>query len=435
MKNLVKTIFVLSLLANLLSSQLSAASSSTNHDRQLPALNPRFSPLAEENKNLLFERIVATFDKKYKTNQHENKNLAKNSTVYYLSREIQALIDMWRATKKQSYLDQAENLVLKAISDAQKNQHVLLRYNKNRGKWPCFFEEDLQTITGGHGQLGDFQGATSFMMVAVALHETRNPSSKEIADFVEKNVIEKWFSYNPGIKPNHLTGSKSNMYLLIVLDSSRGKRSHFASICMALHNLGYNKYPYHQWAKFLTEVYLGKRTSLSQPYPKAKDLGNVSPDDWGVIPNKKTGGLVWYWTKDNTVQDTSHANHTVWLAAEAYQKKLIDQTTLISFVNTLKYQVWASEKKGFYFNNFIDKTDKPTHSMGPGGIGNVWFGWHRLGAYDENLKNLFISMAYDLTNGGPNIVGQNKGMKNAQLCLLAWGARLLSPNGQPNTFP
>ena len=72
--------------------------------------------------------------------------------------------------------------------------------------------------------------------------------------------------------------------------------------------------------------------------------------------------------------------------------------------------------------------------MGPGLKGNIWFGWHRLAAYDDTLKDLYISIAYDLTNGGPNVIGQNKAMKEAQLCFFAWAARLLAENGQPGVI-
>jgi hypothetical protein len=53
------------------------------------------------------------------------------------------------------------------------------------------------------------------------------------------------------------------------------------------------------------------------------------------------------------------------------------------------------------------------------------------------LKDLFISLAYDLTNGGPNIPkgAQNKAMEEAPLCFYAWAARLLSANGDPKIFP
>jgi hypothetical protein len=66
----------------------------------------------------------------------------------------------------------------------------------------------------------------------------------------------------------------------------------------------------------------------------------------------------------------------------------------------------------------------------------MWFGWHRLAAYDDDLMTLFISLAYDLTNGGPNMpLSQNKTMEEAPLCFYAWAARLLAPEGRPRAFP
>jgi hypothetical protein len=110
--------------------------------------------------------------------------------------------------------------------------------------------------------------------------------------------------------------------------------------------------------------------------------------------------------------------------------------TLNNLIVSFKKNIWATQKGPFYFNNFIDGTD-PAYGegMGPGRKGNVWFGWHRLAAYDNNLRDLFISIAYDLTNGGPNVMGQNKGMTEAPLCLIAWAARLTSTQNNEHLFP
>jgi hypothetical protein len=441
MKNPAKAIFVIYLLAGLIPNQILAISSVANFKNKIPVLDPTISPLAPANRDLLFKRIIATFDYKYEIHRLKNsdKNLADGYTIYYLRRELQALIDMWRATDNPAYLEQAKKLVFKAIADANSNRHRLLWRNQSRGNWPCFFSKGIEKATGGHGQLYDFQGSAGFMMVATALNQAKKPGWKEIADFVEKNIVEKWLFYSPSREPEDFSSLKSNMYLLIVLDSARDKREHFATICMDLHKLGYHRYPYQQWSEFLIRTYLGDRVGLEQPIPNADELGNAIPKnwDWGIIRNKKTGGFIWYWTKDIVIQDTSHANRTVWLATKAYYEDLIDQIKLNGFINTLKYQVWNPDKGPFYFNNFIDGNDREMPGLGPGCGGNVWFGWHRLAAYDDTLKDLFISLAYDLTNDGPNIPkgAQNKAMEEAPLCFYAWAARLLSPNGDPKIFP
>jgi hypothetical protein len=442
MKNPAKAIFVIYLLAGLIPNQILAISSVADFKNKIPVLDPTISPLDPANRDLLFKRLIATFDYKYEIHRLKNsdKNLADGSTIYYLRQELQALIDMWRATDNPAYLEQAKKLVFKAIADSKSNQHQLLWHNQSRGNWPCFFSKGIEKATGGHGQLYDFQGSAGFMMVANALNQAQESGWKEIADFVEKQIVEKWLFRDPNIKLEDLTGPKSAMYLLITLDSGRDKREHFATICMDLHKLGYRKYPYKQWAEFLTDLYIGVRISLDQPAPGASELGKHTPNDWGVIPREPTGGYVWHWMinwreKIPVVQDTSHANRTVWLAAKAYDQGLIDRPRLEGFINTLKFQIWAPAKGPFYFNNFIDGNDRERSGLGPGRAGNVWFGWHRLAAYDQTLKELYISIAYDLTNNGPNIVGQNKGMEEAPLCFYAWAARLLSPNGDPKIFP
>lgn len=422
-----------------------SVSAAQQQDLNLAALDPNFSPISQQNRPLLFKRLVAAFDNKYAAHLAKNphKNLADGYTVYYLRQELQALLDIWRATGKSTYLENAHKLALKAIADAKANPRPLLWHNQQRGTWPCFYSKEIEKATGGHGQLYDFQGSAGFLMVADALKQAEQNDWKEIADFVEQSIVEKWLSCNPNTSPEQLKGPQSNMYLLSVLNTGRDTREHFAAICMDLHKLGYTKYPYKQWTLFLTELYLGIRPNLDTPAPGAALLTRNAPPDWGVVPDKSTGGYTWYfipdWQSPNrlAVLDTSHANRTIWLAAAAYHEGFIDRSRLDGFINTLKLQVWAPSKGPFYFNNLIDRSDLEVQKMPPGRKGNLWFGWHRLAAYDQTLERLFLSISYDLTNGGPNIPqgAQNKGMEEAPLCFFAWGARLLSPNGQPQRFP
>jgi hypothetical protein len=409
----------------------------------VPQLNQQWPPLSAENNTLLFQRIIATFNNKYKTRiaKTSHNDPADKYSVYYLRQELQALIDMWRATNDNVYLNKAKFLVLKSIDASVSSQRQLLWHNQPRGTWPCFFSKELEKITGGHGQLWDFQGAAGFMMVAVALKQNQDSDWRKIADFVEANIITKWLFYNPSIKPEYYSSPESNKTILTVLDGARDKREHFASICMNLNSLGYNKYPYQQWAVLLVNIYLSEKPDSNSICPVSGIPNQTVPKDWGVTPNKLTNGYIWYWMIDwknqlLSIQDTSHANRTVWLATKAYSENMLDTNRLNRFINTFKYQVWAKNKGPFYFNNYIDGTDTKAQQLGPGKNGNVWFGWHRLAAYDDVLKDLYISIAYDLTNGGGNIPdSQNKQMEEAPLCFLAWAARLLAPNGQPQLFP
>ena len=418
-------------------------------DIRLPYLNPQASPLDEANRPLLLKRLLAAFDREYATHVRKNKskNLSDDMAVYYLRQELQALIDMWRATGKLTYLERANNRVIKAMTDAKSNQRSLLRRKRSRGTWPCFFLKEAEKETGGHNQLCDFQGAAGFLMVADALKQAGRDGWKDIADFVEKNIIEKWLFYVPSIKPEYFQGPRSKIYLLTVLNTARDIREHFAVICMDLYKLSYRKYPYQQWAECLTNLYIGFRSDLRQSPPKIWGLGRHTPSDWGVLPCESTGGYVWYFIPDwrrkakTAVLDTAHANRTAWLAARAYNEGLIDKAGLDIFMKTFKKQIWKPQKNPFYFANFVDGSDiaydDPKHgTLPPGYKGQVWFGWHRLAAYDNAVKDLFLSLAYDLTNGGTNMpLSQNKTMENAPLCFYAWAARLLAPDGKPQEFP
>lgn len=435
------------LLAGVLCSVASCGQSSPN--RALPALHSDVAPLAPENRELLHQRFVAAFDQRYIAHQAKNKsrNLADHFQAYYLRQELQALIDMWRATGTLSYLQQAKKLTFQAMDDARSSPRPLLLGGRSRGTWPCFFLKTVEKQTGGHNQLNDFQGAAGLLMVASALKEGGQQGSAEIADFVEKNIIEKWLYYRPTATRSLLTGQQSNMYLLAAVDVARDKREHFATICMDLDKLGYSKYPYHQWARLLTDLYVSIRPEPNQQPPLARELGRHAPSDWGLVRKESTKGLYWYYVPDwrdrskLAVLDTGHANRTVWLAGKAYSNGLIDKTVIDGLVSTLKSQVWKPEKNPFYFANYVDGHDRPYDdkrhgSLPPGYKGHVWFGWHRLAAYDSALNDLFLSLALDLTNGGNNMpVSQNKTMDNAPPCFYAWAARLTSPDGKTQVFP
>ena len=394
----------------------------------LPSLNSQYSPLAEQNRQALFDRLVEAFDQYYANNFPASRDISNDFRFYFFRQELQAFVDMYHATDNVNYLQTAKDLALKAISDAKNNVKPLYHHSDNRGDFPTFNRSGAPYVFPRHGtelwsgQLNDFQGAAGLMLVATTLKNHGVSGWREIADFVEQNIVEKWLYYRPARNQAHYTGSQSRTYLLGMLDTARDKREHFADICLQLNALGYDKYPYRNWAEFLFEIYLQKRESRSQPYPYA-EYRRLVPTNWGVYP-QANGALVWRWTSRNTIPDTSHANRTVWIAAEAYETGLIDADLMDGFVLTLKRNIWNPQKGTFFFNDNIDGS---LRQDAPGQRGNVWFGWHRLAAYDNDLKDLFISLAYDLTNGGPNITpsnAQNRTFPEAPLCFFAWAARL-----------
>jgi hypothetical protein len=362
--------------------------------------------------------------------------------VYHLQRELQACVDMWRATGNIAYLDQATNLALCAIEEAREFPEPLIWHGELRGWWPCFYLDTVVAATGGHSQLCDFQGSAGFLMVARALHELGLPMAREIADFVERDVVQKWLYYKPSITRQHLTGPQSDEYLLVVLNSARGVREHFACICLDLHALGYAGHPYRGWAKFLIDLYLTPRYDPHQPAPGADRMPGRIPRDWGLPVVTAEDGAVCLSILDANpgnpvaVLDTSHANRTAWLAAKGYAEGFVDKKILDGLANTFRYRIRAPEKGPFYFNNYVDGSDGALDGLAPGRGGNIWFGWHRLAAYHPDIEELFLSIAYDLTLGGPSLPtgAQNKTMREAPLCFEAWAARLLSA-GLTRTFP
>ncbi|MEN6335397.1 MAG: hypothetical protein ABFE01_14195, partial [Phycisphaerales bacterium] len=222
----------------------------------LPSLNPAFSPLASENRPLLADRLVAAFERDYAVHfpPTEDRVLCDGMTVYHLQRELQACVDMWRATGSLAYLDHAANLSIRAIEEARTNPRPLLWHDEPRGDWPCFYLDTVAADTGGHSQLCDFQGAAGFLMVARALDELDRPASRQIADFVEREIVQKWLYYKPSITRQNLTGPDSGRYLLTVLNTGRAVREHFACICQDLHALRYDSHPYSDWASLLIQL-------------------------------------------------------------------------------------------------------------------------------------------------------------------------------------
>jgi hypothetical protein len=410
----------------------------------LPALNPAFSPLATENRPLLADRLVAAFEWNYAIHftHTEDRALSDGMTVYHLQRELQACVDMWRATGRITYLDQATNLTLLAIEEARINPRPLIWHSESRGEWPCFYLDTVAADTGGHSQLCDFQGGVGFLTVARALDELDLPAARQIADFVERQIVQKWLYYKPSITQQNLTGTDSDKYLLAVLNTGRVVREHFACICLDLHALGYDSHPYRDWASLLVELYLTPRYDPDQPAPCEDRAPGRIPEDWGLPVVTMDDGATCLYILDadpdnpTGVLDTSHANRTAWLAAKSYAEGLVDKSILDGLANTFRHQIWAPQKGPFYFNNYTDGSDGQLGGLGPGRGGNIWFGWHRLAAYNPDLEELFLSIAYDLTNGGLNLPdgAQNKTMTEAPLCLEAWAARLLAAR-QTRTFP
>lgn len=410
----------------------------------LPALNPSLSPLAAENQSLLADWFVAAFERDYaaRFDSAEDRSFCEGMTVYHLQRELQACVDMWRATDDIAYLDHATNLVLYAIQEARENSKPLLWHGEYRGLWPCFYLDTVAEDTGGHSQLCDFQGSAGFMVVARALYELDRPAWTQIADFVEYDVVQKWLYYKPSITRENLMGQESDKYILSLLNNARGVREQFACICLDLHAMGYTSHPYRDWAKLLIDLYLTPRYDPNQPAPYEDLMPERIPADWGLpVVTTEDGDLCLSILDANPenptgVLDTSHANRTAWLAAKGYVEGLVDRRILDGLANTFRHRIWAPEKGPFYFNNYVDGSDGELDGLTAGRGGNIWFGWHRLAAYNQDLEQLFLSMTYDITNGGSNLPdgSQNKTMQEAPLCFEAWGARLLSV-AQTRTFP
>jgi hypothetical protein len=411
----------------------------------LLALNPDPPLLKVENRPGLFERLVAAFDRDYAIRYPdlEARSVGKGMDIYYLQRELQSLIDMWQATARATYLDQAKALTLKAIAEAAASPRPLVWHGQSRGEWPCFYRDSVEAETGGHSQLCDFQGSVGFLMVACALRQVNDTAWHDIADFVERDIVEKWLYYKPSITQWHMQSAKSFSNVLAVLNTARDVREHFAVVCLDLDKLESNKYTYRAWAQQLIDLDLTVRYDPNQAPPHAEEIACSIPENWGLWPRWTDDGDLWLFIPNYdpndpfSPADTSHANRAAWLAAKAWSEGLLDGNTVEGLINTLKLRIWAPDKGGLYFNNYVDGSDGPMAGLAGGRGGNVWFGWHRLAAFDRGLEDLFLSVAYDLTNGGPNLPdgAQNKTMTNAPLCLEAWGARLLSPTGKINSLP
>ncbi len=279
-------------------------------------------------------------------------------------------------------------------------------------------------------------------MVARSLHQVNRPEWRDLADFVERDIVEKWLYYKPSITEDQLTGPESGKYLLIVLNSGRDIREHFACLCLDLHAMGYRRYPYRDWARLLIDLYLTPRYDVNQPAPHEDELGGHVPGDWGLFDHTEED-YVWFSMPNGDPNDllrstdTSHANRTAWLAARACTEGLISKSIVLSLANTFRFRIWAPGKGPFYFTNYVDGSDGDLNGLESGRGGNIWFGWHRLAAFDKDLEDLFLSIAYDLTSGGQNLPygAQNKTMQDAPLCLEAWATRLLAAKGEIPRFP
>jgi hypothetical protein len=342
--------------------------------------------------------------------------------VYHLQRELQALVDMWRATGNVRYLETARATALRAIDSAKTHPCPLIWKGIERGTWPCFRDPELQSGTGGHSQLADLQGSVGLLLVATALRAAELGSWEEIAAFVESDVIDKWMRYRAGETPARLEPAE----MIRSINAARDARELMATASLELWKLGLHRFPYEKLARTLVDLYLDPQ----EPGTAPRDTGTF------MLPSRNA--LVWYWRRDGklAVQDTSHANRTAWLASRAHAAGLIDDRTLELFKNTFKHRIWQPHDGPFAFANFVDGTNAPVGRLGPNQAGNIWFGWHRLAAHDETLRDLLVALAHTLaTDEGKVPPSQNRSGPNARLCLLAWGARLLAENGAPDLHP
>ena len=407
----------------------------------LAALAPEFRAPSPEGAAALLSELVRAFDLRYARlrDAESTRGPGGGDSVYFLRRRLPALLDMWRATGERRYLAEAHRLTREAIRSAEETPCLLLRRGENRGSWPCFFSESLVGVTGGHSMLLDLQGSAGFLMVARALREAGRPGWQAVSDFVASAVLEKWLIHYPAETRERHEWEASKRTLISRVNNARDQREHFAAISLDLADLGHTGFPYRDWGEFLIRVYLGSRESLEQRSPLADELGSLLPNDWGVIPTQE-GMSIWYWgsgkDKRLAIPDTSHANRTLWLATKAYELALISRPELDRFIAVLKFRVWNPGASPFAFRNFVDGSDDDVGGLTAGRAGNVWFGWHRLAAYDADLRALFVALAVELARGGRRIPqSQNRDMQNAPLCLIAWGARLLSSQGVPAERP
>ena len=215
-------------------------------------------------------------------------------TVYHLQRELQACVDMWRATGSSTYLEQATDLALCAVEEARENPRPLMWHGESRGEWPCFYLDTVAAQTGGHSQLCDFQGAAGFLSCGPGPATSSTcPTSRQIADFVEQDIVRKWLYYKPSIKPEHLTGPESRHVPPGRPELRRAVREHFACICLDLHAMGYDSYPYRDWAKLLIDLYLTPRYDPGQPAPYEDLMPERIPRDWGLPVVTTADGVVW----------------------------------------------------------------------------------------------------------------------------------------------
>ncbi|RKY04500.1 MAG: hypothetical protein DRP56_09960, partial [Planctomycetota bacterium] len=419
--------------------------------------------------------VKLAFDQYYEDHYEELQNYAEPQQFYYFRYEAQALIDMYNATGDDAYLARAKTIAQKAIADAIANPVEVTYGNDSLGSYPCF----THLSSMDHTQLTDFQGGLGLLIIAEELKAHGDSYYQTICDFVETNLVDKWFKR---IRRDFAAGPEYDDFYAqiwsdsdtkydiveLVIDGARDKREMFGLICLILKQMGYTLYPYEDYSDYMFTQAFTIRPDVDAPdWPYNTDIHK----SWGLM-DQGDGTIELYWMTQFTYDyypvkqmSTRHASRTVWSAVEAYQRGTISQAAVTALVATFKKKMWDPAYVGqsytgdprltasidpndyypvgpnyFFVHNQTDGTDLDIkeavygYVQQPGRHGTIAMGWHRLAQYDNDIKTLLSRIADDLVYD--ELMGRSSSVMNrifsgyanvdgeVKLCGLAYGARV-----------
>ena len=316
--------------------------------------------------SIYFSKSTKSLQVVYKTMATSNNS----SKYYFLAYGIDALNEMYLATKDVKYLNENIELISAVIDSAKSSKEIAnSRYRDDYWGWGAIDLKnkiDRDEMPLYESYLFRYVLKTLMILKQENLIKQHEKFYNSVLHFTEKNIWGKWnsrylkkYSIVNFIEPTtHMTAHWGMIALFLNKLSTNTEILEQTSTCLEAIN-----------SKFKDQLKIGNENGLEYYY------WNLTWDDKNLLPKV-------------TVQDISHGNNVVSYFIECYKLNTFwTKKDMVLFSNTLKVN-WDNEKNEM--NAFVNRTTLPENK-------NKYFigdGFVKLGYLNINLM-LFMQLHED----------------------------------------
>ena len=329
------------------------------------------------------------FDKSFYSTKY-NQDFASKNDLYmsrakavdsYYFMQISYLIDgltsMWLSTGNEKYLSSAYDLTVSILSDSKVSQSIASSAFQNKDSYRAWISnKGVKSTTEVVLYEGYLFEAVSRMLYeiqerGVDITSFERVSPKEVLDFVETHVWQKW--------SNRSAKSEGNKYTLFMRRRVH-MASHWATIALYLRQLTGKK----EYGQFVDSFDKALRDNLRKVSNNGSSLyiWNSSWDRPVLFADVPA-------SKITIIQDVSHANSVVnyiYTAVKLGSGVWAEQDIEL-LINTLKENVISKGRPG-QFNDNVDGSAL-TQRQGSGAFQSA--GWVKLSEFDAPLREYYES--------------------------------------------